>query len=158
MSLMPYSKVMGVSSYYETRPVDPNEILGDIWFYNGVVKLETSLQVRKLFDICQETERALGRDDDNRQGPRTMDFDVLFYGQHVINESDLTIPHPRLHLRRFVLEPLVELDAQWNHPTFDRSLNELLDELEDSNDVRKLEVVPGSRFGNRPTCAPPPNS
>ncbi|MGB0910157.1 MAG: 2-amino-4-hydroxy-6-hydroxymethyldihydropteridine diphosphokinase [Nitrospirales bacterium] len=157
IGLMPHSKVIGVSSYYETSPVDPNGILGDTWFYNGVVKLDTSLVVRKLFDICQETERALGRDDDNRAGPRTMDFDVLFYGQHIIDEADLTIPHPRLHLRRFVLEPLVELDPQWNHPTFDRSLKELFDDLDDSSKVRKLELTPGSRYGNRPTCASPTN-
>ena len=155
MGLLPHSQLCGVSSYYETRPVDPQGILGDTWFYNGVVKVETSLSVEKLFDICQETERALGRDEGNRAGPRTMDFDLLFYGQQSIVQSHLTVPHPRLHLRRFVLEPLVELDPQWNHPLFHQTVKELLGQLENSDDVRKLNVLPGSRYGNRPTCSPP---
>ena len=157
MGLLPRSQVCSVSSYYETRPVDPDGVLGDTWFYNGVVKIETSLAAEELFTICRETEKALGRDEDNRSGPRTMDFDMLFYGQQTIAEPNLTIPHPRLHLRRFVLEPLVELEPQWNHPTFNRPVKELLDELDDHNEVHKLALVPGSRYGNRPTCAPPPS-
>ena len=157
MGLLPQSQVSGVSSYYETRPVDPEGILGETWFYNGVVKIETSLAIENLFEICQETERALGRDEDNRAGPRTMDFDILFYGQQVIEQPHLTIPHPRLHLRRFVLEPLGELEPQWNHPTFNRTIKELLDQLEDPNDVHKLDLIPGSSYGNRPTCSPPPS-
>ena len=157
MGLMPHSRVCGVSSYYETRPIDPQGVLGDTWFYNGVVKLETTLEIRKLFEICQETEKALGRDEDHRSGPRTMDFDILFYGQQIIHEPDLTVPHPRLHLRRFVLEPFIEIDPQWQHPVYNRSVTAIYHELEDSHEVRKLDVVPGTRFGNRPTCAPPPS-
>ncbi len=158
MGLLPQSHVCAVSSYYETRPVDPDSCLGDTWFYNGAVKLETSLPVRTLFEICQETEKALGRDSAHRAGPRTMDFDILFYGQQIVDEPDLSVPHPRLHLRRFVLEPLVELDPKWNHPVFKRSVNTLLHELDDSHEVRKLTVIPGSRYGNRPTCTQPPSS
>ena len=157
MGLLPQSQVSSVSSYYETRPVDPTGILGETWFYNGVVKLETSLDLRRLFEICQETERALGRDEESRSGPRTMDFDILFYGQHMVDQEDLAVPHPRLHLRRFVLEPLVELDPQWNHPRLNQSVQEILAHLDDPSEVRKLSLVPGSRYGSRPTCAPLPN-
>jgi 2-amino-4-hydroxy-6-hydroxymethyldihydropteridine diphosphokinase len=158
MHLLPLSRVIGVSSYFESEPVDPKGMLGDTWFYNGAVKLETSLSPQRLLDILQETERALGRDEGNRDGPRTMDFDILFFGQQTIDQTGLTVPHPRLHQRRFVLEPLVELDPDWRHPVFNRSLSELLAGLEDSSQVRRLDVKAGARYASRPTCSPPPSS
>ncbi|GJL54816.1 MAG: 2-amino-4-hydroxy-6-hydroxymethyldihydropteridine diphosphokinase [Nitrospirales bacterium] len=158
MGLLPQSQLLGLSSYYETQPIDPEGVLGHMWFYNGVAKLETALHPRQLCEICQETERALGRDEENQSGPRTMDFDILFYGQQIVNEPHLTIPHPRLHLRRFVLEPLVELDPHWNHPMFHQPVSALLEQLDDPSEVRKLTVIPGTRYGNRPACIPPPFS
>ncbi len=159
MGLLPQTQRVGVSSYYETQPIDPDNILGSTWFYNGVVKLETTLQPQKLFEICQETEKALGRDEENRSGPRTMDFDILFYGQQIIDESNLTIPHPRLHLRRFVLEPLVELDPEWNHPILNQGILELLESIDDPAQVQRLDLIPGSRYGGWSACStPPPNS
>ncbi len=155
LGLLPLARFGAVSSYYETQPVDPNGILGSAWFYNGVVKIETQLAPRKLIDICRETERALGREEENRSGPRTIDIDVLFYGQQVIHEPDLTIPHPRLHLRRFVLEPLVEIAPDWNHPTFNQTVKKLLDHLDDNSQVRKLDLLPGARFGDQPVCSSP---
>jgi 2-amino-4-hydroxy-6-hydroxymethyldihydropteridine diphosphokinase len=158
MNLLPLSRVIGVSSYYETEPVDPEGRLGPTWFYNGVVQLETSLSPTRLLDILQETERGLGRDDNNRNGPRTMDFDILLFGQHQINQAGLTVPHPRLHLRRFVLEPLVEIDPAYIHPTLQRSLNELLENLDDTSQVTKLSIKPGTKYGSRPACSVPPSS
>ena len=158
MNLLPLSTVIGVSSYYETEPVDPQGRLGTTWFYNGVVKLETSLSPTRLLDILQETERGLGRVDTNRYGSRTMDFDILLFGQRQINQEGLTVPHPRLHLRRFVLEPLVELDPAYIHPTFHRSLNELFEDLDDTNQVKKLSIKPGTKYRSRPTCSVPPSS
>ena len=158
MNLLPLSRVLGVSSYYETEPVDPQGRLGTTWFYNGVVKLETSLSPTRLLDILQETERGLGRDDTNRNGSRTMDFDILLFGQHQINQAGLTVPHPRLHLRRFVLEPLVELDSAYMHPTLHRSLNELLEDLDDTSQVKKLSIMPGTKYRSRPACSVPPSS
>jgi 2-amino-4-hydroxy-6-hydroxymethyldihydropteridine diphosphokinase len=155
MNLLPLSRVTGVSSYYESEPVDPQGILGPTWFINGVVRLETSLKSQRLLDILQESERALGRDEDHRQGPRTMDFDIVFFGQQVIEQPGLTVPHPRLHLRRFVLEPLVEVDPDWNHPVFHRSVKELLESLADTSVVNKLDVIPGAKYGSRPSCSGP---
>ena len=156
MNLLPLSRVTGVSSYYESEPVDPENTLGPTWFYNGVVRIETSLSPVRLLDILHETERALGRNEEHRSGPRTIDFDILFVGQHIINEAGLTVPHPRLHLRRFVLEPLVELDADWNHPSFHRSVKELLESLPEPGRVKKLDIIPGTKYGSRPACPPPP--
>lgn len=156
MNLLPLSRVTGVSSYYESEPVDPENTLGPTWFYNGVVRIETSLRPIRLLDILHETERALGRHEEHRSGPRTIDFDILFVGQHIINEAGLTVPHPRLHLRRFVLEPLVEVDADWNHPSFHRSVKELLESLPETSQVKKLDIIPGTKYGSRPACSRPP--
>jgi 2-amino-4-hydroxy-6-hydroxymethyldihydropteridine diphosphokinase len=153
MGLLPHSRFVGVSSYYETQPIDPEGILGSMWFYNGVVKTETQLSAMKLWEMCRETERALGREEENRSGPRTIDLDLLFYGQKIIHDSNLILPHPRLHLRRFVLEPLVDLDPDWNHPTFNQTVKELLAHLHDESQVRKLDLLPGSRFGDQPACS-----
>ena len=155
MNLLPLSRVTGVSSYYESEPVDPQGTLGATWFYNGVVKIETSLSPQRLLEILQETERALGRDDDNRHGPRTMDFDILFFGQQVIDHPGLTVPHPRLHQRRFVLEPLVELDPDWFHPILKRTASELLGDLQDTASVTRLVISPGSKYQPRPSCSSP---
>ncbi len=153
MGLLPHSRVTGVSSYYESEPVDPEGILGLTWFYNGVVRIETSLNPKRLLDILLETERALGRDEQHRSGPRPIDFDILFVGQHIIHEPGLRVPHPRLHLRRFVLEPLAELDPEWMHPTLHRSVKELLNSLAETSQVRKLGIAPGSKYGSRPSCS-----
>ncbi len=158
MNLLPLSQVTGVSSYYETEPVDPEGWQGEKWFYNGVVRLDTSLKPRRLLDILQETERGLGRDDIHRNGPRTMDFDILLFGQHHIAQEGLTIPHPRLHLRRFVLEPLVELDPTYIHPTLHCSMKELLEILEDTSSVTKLPFKPGAKYPSRSACSVPPIS
>lgn len=155
MNLLPHTTVTGRSGYYETEPVGSEQLLGPMWFYNGVVRLETQLPAERVFDICQETERSLGRLDENRQGPRTMDLDILFFGQHTIHQPNLTIPHPRLHLRRFILTPMVELNAEWIHPVLNKSMEELLQQVSDSSQVQKLDVIPGSRYPTRPTCSPP---
>ena len=158
MNLLPLSRVTGVSSYYETEPVDPKGMLGTTWFYNGVIRLETSLSPVPLFEILQETERGLGRDDENRNGPRTMDFDILLFGQRHIDQPGLTVPHPRLHQRRFVLEPLVELEPEYLHPTLHRPMNELLKSVDDTSQVKKLSIKPGSKYLSRPACSVLPSS
>jgi 2-amino-4-hydroxy-6-hydroxymethyldihydropteridine diphosphokinase len=155
MNLLPRSCVTGVSSYYESEPIDPQGVLGPTWFYNGVVRLETSLGAQRLLDILQETERALGRDEHNRPGPRTMDFDILFFGQEVIDQPGFTVPHPRLHQRRFVLEPLVELEPDWKHPSLHQTVKELLEVLADTSQVNKLDVIPGAKYGARTACSGP---
>jgi len=155
LGLLPHSQLTGVSSYYETEPLDPEGILGPGWFYNAVVQIYTNITPHNLLEILQETERGLGRDDQHRQGPRTMDLDLLFYGQQIMHLPNLTVPHPRLHLRRFVLTPLVELDPDWNHPILNQTVKELLKGHTGSEQIRKLDCVPGDRYGQHPTCNPP---
>jgi 2-amino-4-hydroxy-6-hydroxymethyldihydropteridine diphosphokinase len=100
--------VVAVSTLIETDPVG---YLVQPRFLNGVAALETELSPRELLEQLLEIERALGRTRDGpRYGPRTIDLDLLLYGDAEIDEPGLTVPHPRMHERRFVLEPLVELD------------------------------------------------
>jgi 2-amino-4-hydroxy-6-hydroxymethyldihydropteridine diphosphokinase len=139
LRLLPASQITGVSSLYETEPVRDGSDPGEGWFLNGVIRLETDLTPRRLLEVCREVERALGRDLDHRQGPRTLDLDILFFGARVIVEPGLLVPHPRLHLRRFVLAPMVELDPAWMHPLLHRPVGELLGSLTDRAAVRRIE-------------------
>lgn len=158
LSLLPHSQVTGVSLLYETEPVDDGAAPGPGWFLNGVVQLETDVTPNSLLAVIREIERSLGRDQDNRSGPRTMDLDLLLYGERVITDSDLVVPHPRLHQRRFVLMPLSELDPLLVHPVRRRSVNQMLAEVDDPSEVRLLFPQPSTRYGSRPTCSPRPDA
>ncbi len=155
LSLLPHSRLDAVSSLYETEPVDDGASPGPEWFLNGVARLETDITPESLLEVFQEIERALGRDLDHRKGPRTLDLDILFYDDRVIKEPGLLIPHPRLHQRRFVLAPLVEVAPDWLHPVLHRTVTELLRVLTDQSIVRRLELPSGSRYGSRPSCHAP---
>ena len=108
-------EVKGVSSFRDTEPVG---VVDQPRFLNGAVELETDLSARALLGTLLELERAFGRDRGAGppQGPRTLDLDLLLYGTQTIDEPLLTVPHPRLHERRFVLEPLAELDPDLEIP------------------------------------------
>ena len=100
--------VVAVSTFRETDPVD---YLDQPRFLNAAAALETTLAPRELLDALLEVERSLGRTREGpRFGPRTIDLDLLLYGDESLDEPGLTVPHPRLHGRAFVLEPLAELD------------------------------------------------
>jgi 2-amino-4-hydroxy-6-hydroxymethyldihydropteridine diphosphokinase len=118
--------VVAVSTLRETDPVGVTE---QPRFLNGVVALETELSPRELLDVLLAVERRLGRERRERWGPRTIDLDLLLYGDEVIDEDGLTIPHPRLHERRFVLEPLADLAPKLVVPGLGR-LKDVLAELD----------------------------
>ena len=101
--------VVAVSTLRETDPVGVTEQPA---FLNGAVVLETDLSARELLELLLAVERSLGRERRERWGPRTIDLDLLLYGDEAIDEPGLTVPHPRLHERRFALEPLAELDPE----------------------------------------------
>ena len=156
LSLLPHSHVAGVSLLYEAEPVNDHAQPGDDWFLNGVVQLETDITPTSLLGILREIERSLGRDEENRSGPRTIDLDILFYGQQVIHEPDLVVPHPRMHQRRFVLMPLSELVPLFVHPLLQRTISQLLAETGKQPEVRLLFPQPSTRYGSRPACSQPP--
>ena len=101
--------VVRVSTLHETEPWGPVE---QPPFLNGAAELETDLRPSELLDVLLDVERRLGRVRGERYGPRTIDLDLLLYGDLVLDEPGLTLPHPLLHERRFALEPLAELDPQ----------------------------------------------
>jgi 2-amino-4-hydroxy-6-hydroxymethyldihydropteridine diphosphokinase len=99
----------GVVAVSELRETDPVGVTDQPPFLNGVAALETELSARQLLDALLRVERDLGRERRERWGPRTIDLDLLLYGEETIDEPGLTVPHPRLHERRFALEPLAEI-------------------------------------------------
>jgi 2-amino-4-hydroxy-6-hydroxymethyldihydropteridine diphosphokinase len=101
--------ILAVSELRETEPVG---VIEQPRFLNGAAALETSLSAGELLDLLLEVERTLGRVRDERWGPRLIDLDLLLYGAETIDEPGLDLPHPRLHERRFALEPLAELDPE----------------------------------------------
>jgi 2-amino-4-hydroxy-6-hydroxymethyldihydropteridine diphosphokinase len=116
-------RVLRVSSLYETEPMEVRE---QPWFLNLVVEAETDLFPKRLLARTQRIELELGRKRVRPKGPRSIDIDILLYGQSVIESNELMVPHPRLAERRFVLEPLAELAPELRHPVNRRSIRELL--------------------------------
>jgi 2-amino-4-hydroxy-6-hydroxymethyldihydropteridine diphosphokinase len=106
-------EVLAVSQFRDTDPVG---VVDQPRFLNGTTAIETSLTARQLLDRLLEVEEELGRVRDVRWGPRTIDLDLLVYGDREIDEPGLHVPHPRLRERRFALEPLAELDPQLRIP------------------------------------------
>jgi 2-amino-4-hydroxy-6-hydroxymethyldihydropteridine diphosphokinase len=135
------SRIRGVtgaqtSLLYETAPVPP---VSGGWFVNGVVVVETTLSPEALLRELQRIERAMGRPAARSRGEaRIIDLDLLLLGSHVIERADFVLPHPRLHLRRFVLVPLCELAPDLRHPILGNTVRELLDRLDDPSPVRVL--------------------
>ena len=118
------------SPIYETVPAGP--IVGQPPFLNAVFEMELAedLGPRSLLDELLALERAAGRERKMPQGPRTLDLDLLFYGDQILEAEGLVLPHPRLHQRAFVLVPLVDLNPDLHHPVMGRTVRELLDEPE----------------------------
>lgn len=98
-------------------------------YLNAVLQLTTSLSPRELLDCCREIEAACGRTRNVRWAPRTLDIDLLLYGQCLSDDPDLVLPHPRLHTRHFVLLPLAELAPELNHPRLNQTVGGLLQNL-----------------------------
>lgn len=123
------------SSVYETEPVDMRE---QGWFLNCVIEVETTLPPGTLLEELQQIESELGRERLQPKGPRTIDLDILLYGDLMIRDENLVVPHPRLPARRFVLEPLRELAPSLQVPLLDQTVEELARELRDFSAVRQL--------------------
>lgn len=126
--------IRSVSSVYETEPL---EFVDQPWFLNAVVAIETPLAPRLLLQRALEIEREMGRERTIAKGPRLIDIDILLFGGKVVNEADLDIPHPGMHRRRFVLEPLAEIAPDVRHPVLNKTALELLRELHEPSAVRR---------------------
>lgn len=137
--LSDFGNVAVVSSFYETEPVDvPAQ---QPWFLNCAVKFETEKMPRQLMSAILTLEQGMGRQRRQNKGPRTIDIDVLLFGSSIIELPSLTVPHPRMHQRRFVLDPLAEIAPDTRHPVFKRTMRELRDALPAGQTVKKVSKV-----------------
>jgi 2-amino-4-hydroxy-6-hydroxymethyldihydropteridine diphosphokinase len=125
------------SALYRTEPV---EVTDQDEFLNQVVAAETELDPAALVRSCLEVERQMGRVRTRDKGPRAIDLDLLLHGDTVLHQEGVEVPHPRLHLRRFVLVPLVEIAPDVSHPVFQMTAKQLLDRCPDHSRVRRLEA------------------
>jgi len=126
-SLPPAVTVTDESHVYETPPWGYEDQPA---FLNMVVKAETDLEPESLLEYLKQLEMELGREQNFRWGPRLIDLDILFYDDRVLDSPPLVIPHPRLHERAFVLVPLADVAPDFVHPVLDRSISDLLSEVE----------------------------
>jgi 2-amino-4-hydroxy-6-hydroxymethyldihydropteridine diphosphokinase len=133
-SLPPLIQPLQNSSIYETLPWGYMEQPA---FLNQVLKAETELAPNQLLDHLKEIEYKLGRRPSVQYGPRLIDLDILFYNNLILDTPSLTIPHPHLHERAFVLVPLAEISLDFHHPVIDQSVRQLLTNI-DTSSVTKL--------------------
>jgi 2-amino-4-hydroxy-6-hydroxymethyldihydropteridine diphosphokinase len=132
-------EVGAVSSFYETEPV---EFTAQPWFLNCAVKLDTEKMPKQLLSGLLDIEQQMGRRRvrEKKKGPRTIDIDILLFGNSIVETKGLTIPHPSMHERRFVLEPLAEIAGDVRHPVLKKTIRELRDALPMGQAVRRVKV------------------
>jgi len=128
-------RVVAQSSLYETEPVEFTE---QPWFLNCAVALETYTTPQQLMTTILAIEEEMGRKRVQKKGPRTLDIDILLFGNMIVKSKRLTIPHPAMQHRRFVLEPLAEIAPEAVHPVFNKTIRELRDALPEGQSVRRV--------------------
>ncbi len=123
---IPGCRVKAKADFFHTEPVGVED---QDWYVNSVISLLTEISAHQLLKCLLDIEECLGRERKRKWDPRTIDLDILFFAQDVINEENLTVPHPFLQERRFVLVPMVQLAPDLIHPVLGKSMAELLDAL-----------------------------
>lgn len=127
-------KIVRTTALYETEPWGVKK---QNWFLNMIVEIKTNLKAQDLLLKCLNIEKTLGRNRKKEQkwGERPIDIDIIFYDKEIINTEILTVPHPRMHERAFVLVPLLELIPDFIHPVLHKSVSELYDDLQEVENV-----------------------
>lgn len=139
-------RVLRRSAIYETEPAD---FLEQPWFLNSVLEGETSLAPRPLLAGLQGIEAMLGSRKIIPRGPRIIDLDILFYGDHIIHDPGMDIPHPRLSARKFVLVPLAEIAPEFRHPVLRKTAAEMLAAVQDHSAVRLWQPEQGRKSSSQ---------
>jgi 2-amino-4-hydroxy-6-hydroxymethyldihydropteridine diphosphokinase len=132
-------RVVATSSFYETEPV---EFTQQPWFLNCAIALETNKTPEQLMAAILRIEEEMGRRRVQKKGPRAIDIDILLFDNTIVDSRELTIPHPAMHQRRFVLEPLAEIAPELLHPVLKKTIGELLDSLPPGQVVKRLKPKP----------------
>ena len=129
LSAVPEINIVATSSFYESEPWNMDS---ENWFVNAIVQITTTLSPEDLLKECQRIEFQLGRKRDLTKGyiDRTIDIDILFYDNLILNTQELTIPHKFFHKRAFLLVPMLEIAQDFIHPLFNKSINEIYEDLE----------------------------
>ncbi len=125
-----------LSPLYKTPPYG---IVDQPEFVNAAARFETTLPPRAVLNSLLTIEEQMGRIRKEKWGPRLIDLDLLFYGDRVIEEEKLTIPHPEIHKRDFVLVPLADIAPNWQHPVLGKKIHELLSDMKDISNMRQIE-------------------
>jgi 2-amino-4-hydroxy-6-hydroxymethyldihydropteridine diphosphokinase len=138
MARHPEIEVTATSPFYRTAPVD---FANQDWFVNAVFRITTRLDPHDLLKVTQAVQAAAGQGAKAiRFGPRILDLDLIFYGQLILKHPNLELPHPRMHKRRFVLQPICDIDSQFVHPTLGCRVQDLLQNLEeDQQEVVRID-------------------
>lgn len=124
-----------LSSFYETEPVG---ITDQPWFLNAALAGYTNLPLNNIIQFCKTIEHYMGRKPRKRWHEREIDIDILLYGCELVSTNPLTVPHPQMHKRRFVLKPAAEIAADAMHPGFKRTVSQLLDDCPDHSIVNSI--------------------
>jgi 2-amino-4-hydroxy-6-hydroxymethyldihydropteridine diphosphokinase len=134
--------IAALSSFYETEPVEFTE---QPWFLNCVIALETESSPQDLLAHSLAIEQSMGRHRREKKGPRNIDLDILLFGDLILESAELTIPHPSMHERRFVLEPLAQIAPEVRHPLLNQTILQLRDALASGQEVRRVERIQNLR-------------
>ncbi len=137
--------ILKTSRFYETEPWG---VKNQNWFVNAVIRIETNLKPIELLRVINHVEERLGRcrAQETRWGERTLDIDILFYDDLIFENEILTIPHKELHNRAFVLVPMLEIAENFIHPTLNKTISELYDDLENPEEIFLYGTIKGDRW------------
>jgi 2-amino-4-hydroxy-6-hydroxymethyldihydropteridine diphosphokinase len=132
----PFSGIKALSPFYRTQPVG---IEGQNWFINAVLCINTGLSSSEIIQMLLDVEKKIGRTrSEVRWESRVIDLDVLLIGNEIINDKNLIVPHPRMHTRRFVMAPMVDIAPDLIHPVLKKSMREILNEIPETDQAIKL--------------------